>query len=76
MTTYQRLTAAISDLVGPAAASGLNTAIDQLGWAEDEITRAQRRHRSQSDLLYRSFFPAHLHPRPDGDRVRLPRALR
>ena len=54
MTPDSRLTAAIRDLLG-SAARGLNTAIDQLGWAEDGITLAQRRHRSQSDLMYHSF---------------------
>ncbi len=54
MTTDQRL-AALDQLLGPGTASQLDTVMDQLSWAEDEITRARHRHPGRADLLHHAF---------------------
>jgi hypothetical protein len=61
MTTDQRL-AALDQLLGPGTARQLDTVMDQLGWAEDEITRAHHRHPERADLIHHAFpllAPAH-----------------
>ena len=55
MTDVTKMTAKMDDLLGGNLGSMLAGIFERMEWAEDEITRHQRRYPKHSDKLYHSF---------------------
>ncbi len=49
------ITAALDDMLGGGIGDMLAGAFKKMDWAEDEITRAQKRHPGQADLMWHCF---------------------
>lgn len=50
-----KITSALDGMLGAGFGGMLAQCFEQMEWAEDEITKAQRRHRGQADLMYHGF---------------------
>jgi hypothetical protein len=55
MTSTDRMTAALGDLLGGNMGEMLAGIFERMEWAEDEITAAQKRHPEMADLIYHGF---------------------
>jgi len=55
MTSKNQMPAAVAEILGGDLAGVMGATFERMEWAEDEITRAQRRHPAAADAIWHSF---------------------